>query len=110
MGKDAPQKPSLFQALRTPLIFFIVGSFFYWVLDPTFRMLEIRQQRQHPYHEVYFTPNQKVTKRDTEKIYLSVIIPAYNEEERLPTMMNETLRYLSTKKYTYEVFDFYSYV
>jgi len=36
--------------------------------------------------------------------YLSVIVPSYNEEERLPIMMDETLNYLENKfKETYEV-------
>lgn len=40
--------------------------------------------------------------------YLSVIVPAYNEEERLPIMMEETLGYLEkrekeSKDFTYEI-------
>ena len=69
-------------------------------------MFEVRTSKNHPYHEVYFTPNEKVSNRDKERIYLSIIIPAYNEQERLPKMMDETLKYLSTKKYTYEVLTF----
>jgi dolichyl-phosphate beta-glucosyltransferase len=41
-------------------------------------------------------------------IYLSVIVPAYNEEKRLPVMMDEALEYLEMrqakdKKFTYEI-------
>jgi len=37
-------------------------------------------------------------------IYLSVVVPSYNEEERLPIMMDETLDYLESNfKETYEV-------
>lgn len=41
-------------------------------------------------------------------VYLSIIIPAYNEEARLPIMMNKTLAYLETRKtksseFTYEL-------
>ncbi|XP_011262738.1 dolichyl-phosphate beta-glucosyltransferase [Camponotus floridanus] len=45
---------------------------------------------------------------DPWTVQLSVIIPAYNEEHRLPTMLDECLEYLekrakSTCKFTYEV-------
>ena len=105
-GAGAPDKSplNLFQAIQTPLIFFVIGLFFFWVLNPTFKMLEIRQQRHHPYHQVTFTPNPIVANREKEAIYLSVVIPVYNEQERLPKMVDETLEYLRTKQYTYEVF------
>lgn len=34
---------------------------------------------------------------------LSIIIPAYNEEERLPVMMKETLEFLKTYKESWEI-------
>lgn len=45
---------------------------------------------------------------DPASIELSVIVPAYNEEERLPLMMDEALEYLEERKkklksFTYEV-------
>lgn len=45
---------------------------------------------------------------DPASIELSVIVPAYNEEERLPMMMDEALEYLEERKkklksFTYEV-------
>lgn len=45
---------------------------------------------------------------DPANVELSVIVPAYNEEERLPMMMDETLEYLEERKkklksFTYEV-------
>jgi len=43
---------------------------------------------------------------DKWSVYLSVIVPAYNEEERLPPMLDECLEYLegrSKKGLTYEV-------
>lgn len=45
---------------------------------------------------------------DSASVELSVIVPAYNEEERLPLMMDEALEYLEEKKkklksFTYEV-------
>jgi len=38
-----------------------------------------------------------------EKIFLSVIIPAYNEEKRLPKTINEIFDYLSKKNFSFEV-------
>ncbi len=37
------------------------------------------------------------------KPYLSVIIPAYNEEKRIPTTLIDIDRHLSTKEYSYEI-------
>ena len=34
---------------------------------------------------------------------LSVIVPAYNEETRLPTMLDECLAFLEARAATYEV-------
>lgn len=36
-------------------------------------------------------------------IYLSVIIPAYNEERRLPPTLRDVLRYLTSQSYSWEV-------
>jgi len=38
-----------------------------------------------------------------EDIYLSVIIPAYNEEKRLPKTLAEIDKYLSKQDYSYEI-------
>uniref|UniRef100_H2Z1V6 Dolichyl-phosphate beta-glucosyltransferase n=1 Tax=Ciona savignyi TaxID=51511 RepID=H2Z1V6_CIOSA len=45
---------------------------------------------------------------DEESVDLSIIVPSYNEEERLPVMMNETIDYLEEKckkssSYKYEI-------
>lgn len=37
------------------------------------------------------------------KPYLSVIIPAYNEEKRIPTTLLDIDKYLSAKEYSYEI-------
>jgi glycosyltransferase involved in cell wall biosynthesis len=39
----------------------------------------------------------------SEEIYLSVIIPAYNEEKRLPKTLEEIDKYLREKPYNYEI-------
>src|SRR5688572_3839512 len=36
-------------------------------------------------------------------VYLSVVIPAYNEEKRLPKTLKSVLEYLSRQKYSWEV-------
>ena len=38
-----------------------------------------------------------------EKIYLSVVIPAYNEEKRIGKTLLDIDRYLSKQQYTYEI-------
>lgn len=43
---------------------------------------------------------------DPASVDLSVIVPAYNEEERLPVMLNEALGYLEEKKKTSPSFTF----
>jgi len=40
---------------------------------------------------------------DKEKVFLSVIIPAYNEEKRLPKTLEEIDKYLREKPYNYEI-------
>lgn len=40
---------------------------------------------------------------ENQKIFLSVIIPAYNEEKRLPKTLNEIDNYLSGQDYSYEI-------
>lgn len=38
-----------------------------------------------------------------KQIFLSVVIPAYNEESRLPKMLNEALDYLAKQIFDYEI-------
>ena len=54
--------------------------------------------------KTYFDPNATSGTRlpfpsifDTPSVELSVIVPAYNEQVRLPAMLNETLRYLESR-------------
>ncbi len=39
----------------------------------------------------------------TIQLYLSIIIPAYNEEHRLPNTLTQIERFLQTQNYTYEI-------
>lgn len=41
--------------------------------------------------------------RKMDAIYLSLVIPAYNEEERIAASLKQTLRFLETQPYTFEV-------
>jgi dolichyl-phosphate beta-glucosyltransferase len=38
-----------------------------------------------------------------EEVFLSVVIPAYNEEKRLPNSLNNILNHLNNKDYKYEI-------
>lgn len=40
---------------------------------------------------------------DQKEIFLSVVIPAYNEEQRLPATLKSVLAYLAKQDFTYEV-------
>jgi len=40
---------------------------------------------------------------DAATVRLSLVVPSYNEEERLPVMMEETLAFLEKQDYSYEV-------
>ncbi|KAL5011919.1 hypothetical protein ScPMuIL_010470 [Solemya velum] len=61
----------------------------------------------------FFDPKKKESHRfrtinDPPSLALSVIVPAYNEEERLPQMLNEAIEYLQEKQkansmFTYEI-------
>lgn len=46
--------------------------------------------------------SKKVSEKDAG-VYLSVIVPAYNEEQRLPKMLDEAIEYLEAQKFKYEV-------
>lgn len=44
-----------------------------------------------------------ITQKDDFDIFLSVIIPAYNEEKRIIDTLNKVIKYLSNKDYNYEI-------
>jgi dolichyl-phosphate beta-glucosyltransferase len=41
--------------------------------------------------------------RDDKPLYLSIVIPAYNEEENISSTLQDIAQYLKTKNYLYEV-------
>lgn len=54
-----------------------------------------------PHEKSFIDPNLSNSRHDFPSIlstppslYLSIVVPAYNEEERLPIMIEETLKYL----------------
>jgi len=66
----------------------------------------------HPYPDIVQYPQEKYyNQKEGEfpsidspwSLDLSVIIPAYNEQERLPTMLKECVQYLEARKSSYEL-------
>lgn len=47
----------------------------------------------------------KITYADLapSSVHLSVVVPAYNEEQRLPSMLNEAIEYLEGRRFKYEI-------
>ena len=65
--------------------------------------------RQHGGKKVFpFVDVDKGPTNTTTSKYLSIIVPAYNEEQRLPVMLDEAIEYLESRsktdsKFTYEI-------
>ena len=83
------------------LIYAILSSF---VTDETLfdlTMLPISDPRKITYFVEPSIDGQKIqypTIYDEAEVYASFIVPAYNEEKRLPSMLNDTLRYLCNRR------------
>ena len=45
---------------------------------------------------------------DEPEVYVSFVVPAYNEEKRIPSMLNETLTYLESRRDSDPTFSFYN--
>lgn len=54
---------------------------------------------------IFLSKKHSVTYQDIQPstLYLSVIVPAYNEQNRLPTMLDEAIDYLEQQSYKYEI-------
>jgi dolichyl-phosphate beta-glucosyltransferase len=52
---------------------------------------------------IEFTKYQQQMRDTKKKLEYSLVIPAYNEEKRLPHMLTQTLDYFTTHNYTYEI-------
>lgn len=61
-------------------------------------MNEDRRCARFPFPSIY----------DPASVYLSIIVPAYNEQDRMPSMLHDTLRHLEKRqrqdpKFTFEI-------
>jgi len=74
----------------------------------------IQEQLWYPNEDSFVDPNLSDARvkfaslNEPDTLYLSIIIPAYNEKQRLPIMLDETLSYLKQRKakdsnFTYEL-------
>ena len=99
------------------LIGLLVISFFMGLLirfadDKTlFDRMELDEN--NPEKLTYFIENRKEKVKfpsifDKKSVYVSLVVPAYNEEKRIPKMLDETIEYLNKRqsadqKFTYEI-------
>ena len=62
-----------------------------------------KEQKEFP--DLIRSPSEVESKspENDASVYLSVIVPAYNEEHRLPKMLDEAIEYLEAQKYKYEL-------
>jgi len=100
---------SLWWLLLVPLIALLIGSLRHYLAK------EAQASRLwFPNEQSYVDPHNASSRvefpslTDSPAVYLSVIIPAYNEEKRLPFMLDEALAYLSGRasrdtSFTYEL-------
>jgi glycosyltransferase involved in cell wall biosynthesis len=56
----------------------------------------------HP-SDIPETEAQSTEAGDTQELYLSVVIPAYNEQDRLPATLDKIMGYLAQQPYRYEL-------
>jgi dolichyl-phosphate beta-glucosyltransferase len=101
------------EELTLVLLLVVVFVLLYWFLSPAVTLT--KSTPVHPSSLHYFdpqTPNDlkpfPSLLRDEPGVYISLIAPAYNEESRLPVMLEKTLRYLQVRAledqlFTYEV-------
>jgi len=80
-----------------------------------FKYFDYNQILWLPGENTYIDPNKNKEDRipfapitSPPSVYISLIVPAYNEQERLPSMMDETLEYLKKRKkndpsFSYEI-------
>lgn len=97
-----------------PVFSVVLYYFMQWFLQPVLFSSDETLSQKLPAEELmYVSSNGKrqpfeSTLESDASVYLSIIIPAYNEEARLPVMMDQTLAYLEARKtksseFTYEL-------
>ena len=77
----------------------IVASFIRWFFDPYFRYSNRKKVKEFTFFENGKSVDVKtpfiLDDMDKEELYdITLVVPAYNEELRLPIMMKETLQYI----------------
>ncbi|KAL4709326.1 hypothetical protein ACJJTC_007058 [Scirpophaga incertulas] len=92
----------------TGLIFLVLISILIYVVNTPYPIIN-----RHEEEKSFNDPKTKSKLRfpsidDSPSVNLSVIVPAYNEEERLPTMLDETIEFLEERikhysSYKYEI-------
>ncbi|KAI8798738.1 dolichyl-phosphate beta-glucosyltransferase [Biomphalaria glabrata] len=98
----------IFYLLGVAIVFLILFLIYTYVTAKTYSNLG-----RHDSEKFYFDPHSK-SKRlfpdytNSPTVHLTVIVPAYNEEKRLPIMMDEAMDYLEKRQakdssFTYEV-------
>lgn len=78
----------------------VAAAAVYWFFKP---LMDARRADDHPSEAYFPTPDVKAASKalfprliEDGTIDLSLIVPAYNEEDRLPDMMGEMIEYLGT--------------
>jgi len=83
------------------LLFFLLLSLIKWSTSPLPNILNFAQERV--YEDEKGEKGDFPSLDEQPTVPLSVIVPAYNEEERLPTMLDECLQFLDKRGDKYEV-------
>lgn len=97
--------------LLNGFILLLVCMFIYLLLISFKMNTTFRHEQEKFYLDVSFDPPKKKifpSLTEDSSVYLSVIVPAYNEENRLPVMLDECMDYLECRSkdqsnFTYEV-------
>lgn len=96
-------------AITSPMSFFMWLAIVVLVMAVLYMVFPIisagKSQRTPDHHsELYFTAFPSSTRvafprlHDPPSLYLTLVVPAYNEQERLPSMMDDMLSYLKERQ------------
>ncbi|XP_034825372.1 dolichyl-phosphate beta-glucosyltransferase [Maniola hyperantus] len=97
----------IFGSVAAAVLLFIIALTIYLTTKP-FPVIE-RLKEEETYNDPVSKARTKFPKlEDPQSVHLSVIVPAYNEEERLPPMLDEALDFLENRikdhsSYKYEI-------
>lgn len=99
--------------IAASLLFLLISVFKSLIPDTTLYDYELLPYDNPEKITYYVEPNQSVspskygTVFDAPEVYVSFVVPAYNEQKRLPKMLDETLEYLERRSldpgFTYEI-------